>query len=149
MSSNAEQTQSEGFSNSLDTGKLHTSNEVTQPRTELYLDELTDGSSGTIIVMICHSWDVHTITRHYLSTDFVMSDAKANKEVVLAYSTTMLYDELMVCDVCEKDVWTAAKAPLAVIGIFKSTGMSVQQSYDAKHHRCCGLRSSYVMNTPL
>ncbi|GKB68705.1 reverse transcriptase domain-containing protein [Tanacetum coccineum] len=78
MSYNAEQTQSEGFSNSLDTGKLHTSNEVTQPRTELYLDELTDGSSGTIIVMICRSWDVHTITGHYLSMDFVMSDAKDN-----------------------------------------------------------------------
>ncbi|GKA42038.1 replication protein A 70 kDa DNA-binding subunit C-like protein, partial [Tanacetum coccineum] len=78
MSSNVEHTQSEGFPNSLDTGKLHTSSEAIQPRTELYLDELTGGASGTIIVMICHSWDVHTITRRYLSTDFVMSDAKGN-----------------------------------------------------------------------
>ncbi|GJW08684.1 RNA-directed DNA polymerase, eukaryota [Tanacetum coccineum] len=78
MSSNAEQTQSEGFPNSLDTGKLHTSSEVTQPRTELYLDELTDGASGTIIVMICRSWDVLTIIGRYLSTDFFMSDAKGN-----------------------------------------------------------------------
>ncbi|GJQ95483.1 reverse transcriptase domain-containing protein [Tanacetum coccineum] len=70
MSFDAEQT--------LDTAKLHRSSEPTQPRTELYLDELTDGASGTIIVMICHSWDVHNITGHYLSTDFVMSDAKGN-----------------------------------------------------------------------
>nr|GFB18159.1 hypothetical protein [Tanacetum cinerariifolium] len=78
MSSNAKQTQSEGFPNSLDTGKLYTSSEVTQPKIELYLNELTDGASGMIIVMICHSWDVHTITGRYLSTDFVMSDAKTS-----------------------------------------------------------------------
>ncbi|GJR30818.1 RNA-directed DNA polymerase, eukaryota [Tanacetum coccineum] len=63
---------------SLDTGKLYTSSEVTQPKTELYLDELTNGASGTIIVIICRSWDVHTITGRYLSTDFVISDAKGN-----------------------------------------------------------------------
>ncbi|GJR29415.1 hypothetical protein Tco_1105647 [Tanacetum coccineum] len=74
------ETQYEGFPNSLDIAKLHTSSEATQPRTELYLDEVTDGASGTIIVMICRILDVHTITGRYLSMDFVMSDAKANKE---------------------------------------------------------------------
>nr|GEY86368.1 hypothetical protein [Tanacetum cinerariifolium] len=54
------------------------SSEPTQPRTELYLDELTNGASGTIMVMIYRSWDVHTITGRYLSTDFVMSNAKGN-----------------------------------------------------------------------
>nr|GEZ14162.1 hypothetical protein [Tanacetum cinerariifolium] len=46
MSFNDEQTQSEEFPNSLETSKLHTSNEVIQPKTVLYLDELTDGASG-------------------------------------------------------------------------------------------------------
>ncbi|GJV36331.1 hypothetical protein Tco_1408808 [Tanacetum coccineum] len=30
--------------------------------------------------MICRSWDVHTITGRYVSTNFIMSNAKANKE---------------------------------------------------------------------
>ncbi|GKD89600.1 hypothetical protein Tco_1365107 [Tanacetum coccineum] len=54
--------------------------EPTQPKTKLYLDEITDGASGMIIVMICRIWDVHTITGRYVSTYFVMSDAKTNKE---------------------------------------------------------------------
>ncbi|GJX82244.1 hypothetical protein Tco_0331725 [Tanacetum coccineum] len=61
-------------------GNLHPISEVKQPSFELYLDELTHGVTGTIIVMICRSWDVHTIMGHYVSTDFVMFDAKANKE---------------------------------------------------------------------
>ncbi|GJV28917.1 hypothetical protein Tco_1385365 [Tanacetum coccineum] len=72
MASNAEQTQSQG--------NLHPISEATRPSSELYLDELTHGVSGTIIVMIFRSWDVHTITGRYVSTDFVLSDAKANKE---------------------------------------------------------------------
>ncbi|GJU64649.1 hypothetical protein Tco_1246484 [Tanacetum coccineum] len=72
MSPNAEQTQSKG--------NLHPISEATQPSSELYMDELTHGVTGTIIVMICRSWDVHTITGRYVSTYFVMFDAKANKE---------------------------------------------------------------------
>ncbi|KAL6587669.1 hypothetical protein OROMI_000647 [Orobanche minor] len=34
--------------------------------------------TGTIEVMICRMWDVNTITGRYLSTDFVVSDAKGN-----------------------------------------------------------------------
>nr|GEX06859.1 hypothetical protein [Tanacetum cinerariifolium] len=49
-------------------------------RCELYLDELTLGAAGVITVMICRSWDVQTLTGRYVSTDFVMSDAKSNKE---------------------------------------------------------------------
>ncbi|GJV73893.1 hypothetical protein Tco_1493888 [Tanacetum coccineum] len=75
MSSDAEKTQPEVFPNILDNAKLHTSSEPTQPRTELYLAELIDDASGIIIVMICHIWDVHTITGHYVSADFIMSDA--------------------------------------------------------------------------
>ncbi|GJU47768.1 RNA-directed DNA polymerase, eukaryota [Tanacetum coccineum] len=70
MSSNAEVTYSEG--------KVHPSDDGSQPRCELYLDELTLGATGVITVMICRSWDVHTLTGRYVSTDFVMSDAKGN-----------------------------------------------------------------------
>nr|GEX52956.1 hypothetical protein [Tanacetum cinerariifolium] len=51
-----------------------------EPRCELYLDELTLGAAGVITVMICRSWDVHTLTGRYVSTNFVMSDAKSNKK---------------------------------------------------------------------
>ncbi|GKA95942.1 reverse transcriptase domain-containing protein [Tanacetum coccineum] len=54
--------------------------ETARPPSELYLDELTQGVTGTINVMICRSWDVHTVTDRYVSTDFVMSYAKANRE---------------------------------------------------------------------
>ncbi|GKC62447.1 hypothetical protein Tco_1095045 [Tanacetum coccineum] len=72
MDSNAEKMQSQG--------NLHPISEATLSSSELYLDELTHGVTGTIIVMICRSWDVHTITGRYVSTDFIMFDAKANKE---------------------------------------------------------------------
>ncbi|GJQ94919.1 reverse transcriptase domain-containing protein [Tanacetum coccineum] len=78
MSFDAEKTQLEVFPNILNNAKLHMSSEPTQPKTELYLDEITDGASRTIIVMICRIWDVHTITGRYVSTYFVMSDAKGN-----------------------------------------------------------------------
>ncbi|GJV60884.1 ATP-dependent DNA helicase PIF1-like protein [Tanacetum coccineum] len=70
MSSNAGQMQSQG--------NLHPISEATQPSFELYLDELTHGVTGMIIMMICRSWDVHTITGRYASTYFVMFDAKGN-----------------------------------------------------------------------
>ncbi|GJS42019.1 ATP-dependent DNA helicase PIF1-like protein [Tanacetum coccineum] len=54
MAFNAEKTQSQG--------NLHPISEATLSSSELYLDELTHGVTGTIIFMICRSWDVHTIT---------------------------------------------------------------------------------------
>nr|GFA34755.1 hypothetical protein [Tanacetum cinerariifolium] len=68
MSSNAKVTYSEG--------KVYPSDDGSQPRCELYLDELTLGATGIITVMVCRSWDVHTLTGCYASTDFVMSDGK-------------------------------------------------------------------------
>ncbi|GJW99620.1 reverse transcriptase domain-containing protein [Tanacetum coccineum] len=68
MSSNAEQMQSQG--------NLHPISEATQPSFELYLDELTHGVTGTLIVMICRSWDVHIITGCYGNA--IHSSAKAN-----------------------------------------------------------------------
>nr|GEW97632.1 hypothetical protein [Tanacetum cinerariifolium] len=70
MSSNAEVTYSEG--------KVHPSDDGSQPRCELYLDEPTLGATGVITVMIYRSWDVHTLTGRYVSADFVMSDAKGS-----------------------------------------------------------------------
>ncbi|GJT89277.1 reverse transcriptase domain-containing protein, partial [Tanacetum coccineum] len=70
MSSNAKQTQSEG--------NLHRISKATHPSSELCLDELTHGVTGTIFVMICRNWDVYTIMGRYVSTDFIMSDAKGN-----------------------------------------------------------------------
>ncbi|GJY70637.1 hypothetical protein Tco_0474340, partial [Tanacetum coccineum] len=76
MSTDAKQAQPELFPNMPNYAKLQTSSEAAQTTTELYLNELTDGATGTIIVMVCRIWDVHTITGRYLSTDFVISDAK-------------------------------------------------------------------------
>ncbi|GJX03348.1 ATP-dependent DNA helicase PIF7-like protein [Tanacetum coccineum] len=49
-----------------------------QPSSLLFLDQLDVDVSGTIVVMIDRMWDVSAITGHYLSTDFVVSDSKAN-----------------------------------------------------------------------
>ncbi|KAL6522924.1 hypothetical protein OROHE_016771 [Orobanche hederae] len=42
----------------------------------LFLEQLDTGVSGTIVVMICRIWDVNATTGRYLSTDFVVCDAK-------------------------------------------------------------------------
>nr|GEU91103.1 hypothetical protein [Tanacetum cinerariifolium] len=55
-----------------------TSSEPVQKRKELFLDELAEGVNETVVVMVCRSWDVHAVTGRYLSTDFVLSDAKGN-----------------------------------------------------------------------
>ena len=47
-----------------------------QPNGQLFLDELYVGVSGTIVVMLCRKWDVNATTGRYLSTDFIVSDAK-------------------------------------------------------------------------
>ena len=44
----------------------------------LFLEQLDTGVSSTIVVMICRMWDVNTTTGRYLSTDFVVSDAKVS-----------------------------------------------------------------------
>ena len=44
----------------------------------LFLEQLDTGVSGSIVVMICRMWDVNTTTGRYLSTDFVVSDAKVS-----------------------------------------------------------------------
>ncbi|GJU75989.1 ATP-dependent DNA helicase PIF1-like protein [Tanacetum coccineum] len=47
-------------------------------KTEFYLDELELGVTRIIIMMIRHIWDVNVVTGRYLSTDFVLCDAKGN-----------------------------------------------------------------------
>ncbi|KAL6575038.1 hypothetical protein OROMI_012323 [Orobanche minor] len=54
------------------------STEPAHSKSDLFLDELQVDVTGTIEVMICRMWDVNTITGRYLSTDFVVSDAKGN-----------------------------------------------------------------------
>ncbi|GKE13440.1 hypothetical protein Tco_1416991 [Tanacetum coccineum] len=45
---------------------------------EVFLDQLRMDLNGTIIVMLGGMWDVSAVTGRYLSTDFVVSDAKGN-----------------------------------------------------------------------
>ncbi|GJY20315.1 RNA polymerase II largest subunit [Tanacetum coccineum] len=83
-------------------GKVHPSNDGSQPRCELYLDELTLGATGIITVMIYHSWDVHTLTGRYVSTDFVMSDVKgnaiySNAKANVAHNFLKLKEGLVYC----------------------------------------------------
>nr|GFA69450.1 hypothetical protein [Tanacetum cinerariifolium] len=54
-----------------------------QPKSELFLDEVELGLTGTFVVMVCRMWDVNAMTGCYLSTDFVLSDAKPYKEDVI------------------------------------------------------------------
>ncbi|GKA01285.1 hypothetical protein Tco_0673950 [Tanacetum coccineum] len=46
---------------------------------DLFLDQLCLDVTGTIIVMIGRVWDVSAVSGRYLSTDFVVSDAKMNQ----------------------------------------------------------------------
>ncbi|GJV66229.1 hypothetical protein Tco_1477057 [Tanacetum coccineum] len=47
-------------------------------QTELLLNQLDLGVTGTIVVMICRMWDVNAATSRYLSTDFIKSDIEGN-----------------------------------------------------------------------
>nr|GEZ05769.1 hypothetical protein [Tanacetum cinerariifolium] len=47
-----------------------------ESNSELFLDQLGLDLTGTIIVMLGRMWDVSAVTGRYLSTGFVMSDAK-------------------------------------------------------------------------
>nr|GEV03583.1 hypothetical protein [Tanacetum cinerariifolium] len=44
----------------------------------MMLDQWELGVTGTIVVMICRMWDVSSASGRYLSTDFIVSDEKAN-----------------------------------------------------------------------
>ncbi|GJW72188.1 reverse transcriptase domain-containing protein [Tanacetum coccineum] len=58
--------------------KQDTSDKVSEAISELFLDQLRLDVTGTIIVMVGRMWDVIAVTSRYLSTDFVVSDAKGN-----------------------------------------------------------------------
>ncbi|GJX35554.1 zinc finger, CCHC-type containing protein [Tanacetum coccineum] len=68
MSTHAEQAQTFLLPNNA---TVLTSSEAAQSKTHLFLNELTNGVTRTIIVMVCPIWDVHAVTGRYLSTDFV------------------------------------------------------------------------------
>ncbi|GKE90277.1 hypothetical protein Tco_1567752 [Tanacetum coccineum] len=68
------------------------SSEVAHSKTDLFLDDLVVGVTGTIVVMVCKIWDVNAVTGRYLSTDFVMCDANVRK--------LMHYCEYKICFRC-------------------------------------------------
>ncbi|GJT68376.1 zinc finger, CCHC-type containing protein [Tanacetum coccineum] len=51
-------------------------------KSQMFLDELEVGATGSMIVMVCWIWNVNVVSGRYLSTDFVISDAKPNKDVL-------------------------------------------------------------------
>ena len=53
---------------------------------ELFLEQLDAGVSGAIVVMICRMWDVNAVSGRYLSTDFVVSDARVSKYYIYKYA---------------------------------------------------------------
>nr|GEV17554.1 replication protein A 70 kDa DNA-binding subunit C-like [Tanacetum cinerariifolium] len=50
---------------------------VSRNEPELMLNQLELGATGTIVVMICMTWDVNSSTGLYLSTDFIVSDKES------------------------------------------------------------------------
>ncbi|GKA61263.1 hypothetical protein Tco_0760670 [Tanacetum coccineum] len=86
MSSNTEVMYSEG--------KVHPSDDGSQPRCELYLDELTLGATGVITVMICRSWDPFSpILDIDLYRVTIHSSTKAN----VAHNFLKLKESLVYC----------------------------------------------------
>ncbi|GKC08206.1 zinc finger, CCHC-type containing protein, partial [Tanacetum coccineum] len=75
MSTYAKQAQTNLLPNNA---TVATSNDVGQSKTHLFLNEIIDGVTRTIIVMVCRIWDVHAVTGRYLSMDFVVSDAQGD-----------------------------------------------------------------------
>ncbi|GKE19964.1 hypothetical protein Tco_1431476, partial [Tanacetum coccineum] len=75
------------------------SNEAIQKNSELFLDELNVGVTGTIVLMFCRIWDVNAVTGRYLSTDFVVSDGKS---VETASRITRRYRDLSSDDIRER-----------------------------------------------
>ncbi|XP_071716694.1 uncharacterized protein [Rutidosis leptorrhynchoides] len=68
---------------------LPTKNSIAQAvqRTYVYLDELQVGQDAVVKVMICRTWDTHTVYGKYLSTDFISSDEKGNVVQLTAKNT--------------------------------------------------------------
>ncbi|GKC21390.1 ribonuclease H-like domain-containing protein [Tanacetum coccineum] len=103
-------------------GQHNMATEAVINNTELFLDELDVGVSGTIVVMVCRMWDVNVVTGCYLSTDFVVSDVKPNKDEfgIIENDTFMLefegattvrkafvkYDGFVKYPFQQVDVWT-------------------------------------------
>ncbi|GJZ21427.1 reverse transcriptase domain-containing protein [Tanacetum coccineum] len=56
--------------------KLDIPDKSLKANSEVFLDQLRLDLTGTIIVMLGRMWDVSAVTGRYLSTDFVVSDAK-------------------------------------------------------------------------
>ncbi|GKF74460.1 hypothetical protein Tco_0220792, partial [Tanacetum coccineum] len=77
MSTNARRSKGDIQTNqSVVERKQDTSDKVSEAISELFLDQLRLDVTGTIIVMVGRMWDVIAVTSRYLSTDFVVSDAK-------------------------------------------------------------------------
>ncbi|GJT56208.1 reverse transcriptase domain-containing protein [Tanacetum coccineum] len=64
--------------------KQDMSAKVPDTKVDLFLDQLRVDVTGTVVVMICRMWDVNAVTGRYLSTYFMVSDAKGN---VIHYTT--------------------------------------------------------------
>ncbi|GJW20637.1 replication protein A 70 kDa DNA-binding subunit C-like protein [Tanacetum coccineum] len=58
--------------------KQDMSSTVADTKADLFLDQLQVDVTRTVVVMIGRRWDVNAVTSCYLSTDFVVSDAKGN-----------------------------------------------------------------------
>ncbi|GKD46245.1 zinc finger, CCHC-type containing protein, partial [Tanacetum coccineum] len=58
--------------------KQDMSSTVADTKADLFLDQLQVDVTRTVVVMIGRKWDVNVVTGHYLSTDFMVSDAKGN-----------------------------------------------------------------------
>ncbi|GJV06195.1 replication protein A 70 kDa DNA-binding subunit C-like protein [Tanacetum coccineum] len=55
---------------------------VPDTKAYLYFDQLQVDVTGTIVVMIGRMWDVSAVTGRYLSTDFIVSDAKEEYRIL-------------------------------------------------------------------
>ncbi|GKB93521.1 reverse transcriptase domain-containing protein [Tanacetum coccineum] len=55
-----------------------TSMSAAHNKTELLLNQLDMGVTGTIVVMICMMWDVNAATSRYHNTEFIVSNTKGN-----------------------------------------------------------------------
>ncbi|XP_071713141.1 replication factor A protein 1-like [Rutidosis leptorrhynchoides] len=58
-------------------GKAKVASEV-NTNAYAFLNELEIGKQSQVKLMICRSWDTHTVYGRYLSTDFIASDEKGN-----------------------------------------------------------------------
>lgn len=76
---------------SVDTGSVNT---------RLFLDQLKLDSIGTIVVMLCRIWDVNATNGRYLSTDFIVSDAKVafNHYISCCYCAKTIRRSLVISD---------------------------------------------------